>query len=191
MKSKHLIGAFAIAAAGFSLPASAQMTMPSLSSAYIGASLGQADLDFDCAGSTGCDTKDTAWRIFGGFQLNRTFSAELGYANLGEARFDDPVDPVTVEGTAWDLSAIGAIPIGPVSVFGRLGLYRAEVEASGPGGSADASSTGLLWGIGAQFDFTKNLGVRAEWQQYNDVEDDVGTKADVNVISVGVVWRFQ
>ena len=191
MKTKHLIGALAIAAASFSLPAAAQMSMPSLSSAYIGASVGKADLDFDCAGFTGCDTKDTAWRVFGGYQFSRHFSAELGYANLGEASFVDPVDPINVEGTAWDISAVGAFPVGPVSIFGRLGLYSADIEASGPGGSADASNTGILFGVGVQYDFNKNLGLRAEWQQYNDVEDDVGTKADVSVINVGVVWRFQ
>jgi OOP family OmpA-OmpF porin len=78
-----------------------------------------------------------------------------------------------------------------VSIFGRLGLYRAEVEASILGFSADADNTGLTWGLGVQYDVTKNLGIRAEWQQYNDVEDDVGAEADVRVLNLGLVWRFQ
>ena len=192
MKSKHLIGAFAIAAAGFSLPASAQMTMPSLSSAYIGASLGQSDADYDCEGAT-CDLKDNAWRIFGGFQLNRTFSAELGYANLGEASFDfGGGDTAVAEASAFDLSAIAAIPVGPVSIYGRLGLYRADIEVrEALFGTSEETSTGLLWGLGVLFDINKNLGIRGEWKQYNSMDVGGGEDVDVSVISVGVLWRFQ
>ena len=193
MKSKYLIGALAIAGAAFSLPASAQLSMPSLSSAYIGASLGQAEHKLDCEGFP-CDEKDNAWRVFGGFQLNRTFSVELGYANLGESTVDFGAgDTFHAEVTAWDLSAIGAIPVGPVSLFGRLGLYRATVEVREPllGLSSDDSNTGFVWGLGVMFDINKNLGIRAEWQQYNDVgSDDIG-EADVRVLNVGLLWRFQ
>ena len=191
MKRKYLIGALAIAGAAFSLPASAQLSMPSLSSAYIGAELGQSDADYDCGGAN-CDLKDNAWRVFGGFQLNRTFSAELGYANLGEANFDfGAFGSVTAEATAWDLSAIGALPVGPVSIYGRLGLYRAEVESRDTVlGTSDDSSNGLLWGLGVLFDINKNLGIRGEWRQYNGIESG-DEDADINVISVGVLWRFQ
>lgn len=191
MKSKYVIGALAVAAAAFSLPASAQLTMPSLSSAYIGASLGQSDADYDCEGAS-CDLKDNAWRVFGGFQLNRTFSAELGYSNLGEASFDfGGGDTVVAEATAWDLSAIAAFPVGPVSLYGRLGLYRAEVETRDAlFGTSDDSSNGLLWGLGVMFDINKNLAIRGEWKQYNGIESG-DEDADVNVISVGLLWRFQ
>jgi OOP family OmpA-OmpF porin len=193
MKSKYLIGAFAIAAAGLALPASAQMSTPSWSSVYLGASLGSADLDADCGGVVSCDTKDSSWRVFAGYQFNRHFAAELGYANLGEANFDfGPGDRITAEATAFDLSAVGMLPVGPVSIYGRLGLYRATVDIEDTlFGSSDNSNNGLLWGIGVQYDFTRNLAVRAEWQQYMDVEDDVGTEFDIKVLNIGVLWRFQ
>ena len=192
MKSKYLIGALAIAAASFSLPAAAQMSMPSLSSAYIGGSIGQSDADYDCEGAT-CDTKDSAWRIFGGYQVNRHFSAELGYANLGEATFDfGGGDTIEAEANAFDISVVGAFPVGPVSLYGRVGLYRADVEVrEALFGNTEESSNGLLWGVGVQYDVNKNLGVRAEWQQYNGMEVGGGEDVDVNVLSVGVLWRFQ
>ena len=192
MKSKYLVGVFAIAAAALAAPASAQMSAPSLSSAYIGGSLGQSELDLDCEGAS-CEKKDTAWRIFGGYQFSKHFSAELGYANLGEATIDfGPGDTVSAEGTAWDISAVGMLPVGPVSLYGRLGLYRADTELrdSLSGESADDTNTGVFWGLGLQFDISKNLGVRAEWQQYNDVGDGEG-EFDVRVLNIGVVWRFQ
>jgi OOP family OmpA-OmpF porin len=49
---------------------------------YVGASLGQSQVDVDCSGTTTCDDKDSAWKIFGGYQFNRNFSVELGYTDL-------------------------------------------------------------------------------------------------------------
>jgi OmpA-OmpF porin, OOP family len=192
MKTKYLAVAFAIAAASFALPTVAQVSAPSVSSAYVGGSLGQAELDLDCEGAS-CEKKDTTWRVFGGYQFHRHFSAELGYANLGEARVDfGPGDQFTAEARAWDISAVGILPVGPVSLIGRLGLYRANTELrdSASGESADDNNSGLLIGLGVQYDVTKNLGVRAEWQQYADVGHG-DTEFDVRVINLGVVWKFQ
>ena len=55
---------------------------------YIGGALGQAEQSDQCSSTApgvSCDNKDSAWKIFGGFQFSRYFAAELGYANLGEA----------------------------------------------------------------------------------------------------------
>ena len=190
MKAKYLLGALAIATAAFALPASAQ----SMSSVYIGGSLGQSDADVNCEGFA-CDTKDTGWRIFGGYQFNRHFSAELGYANLGKATVDfGGGDTFETEATAFDLSAVGAFPVGPVSIYGRLGLYRADIETSEPlfGINTEESSNGILFGAGVQWDFTKNLGLRGEWTRYDGLEACSDCeKVDVDVLSIGLLWRFQ
>src|SRR5256885_17262477 len=81
MNRKALIAITALSAAAFAAPAMAQMRAPSLSSAYIGGSLGQSKFKVDCGG---CDTKDTAFRLFGGYQFNRNIAAELGYTDLGK-----------------------------------------------------------------------------------------------------------
>jgi OmpA-OmpF porin, OOP family len=194
-KTKCFIAALGVAAAGFALPASAQMSMPTLSSAYIGGAFGKSDLDLSCEDTISCDNKDSAWRVFGGFQVSRHFSVELGYANLGEATFDFGAgDTASVEFSAWDLSAIGAFPIGPVSIFGRLGLFRASVEAREPlfGIDEEDTDTGLTYGVGVQYDVNKNLGVRAEWQRYNGVKVfGSDEKFDPSVINIAVLWRFQ
>jgi opacity protein-like surface antigen len=52
--------------------------------------------------------------------------------------------------------------------------------------SDDDSETGITFGLGLRYDFTRNLGVRAEWQRYQEVGDDL----DVDVMSVGVIWKF-
>src|SRR2546423_13418675 len=100
MNRKALIAITALSAAVFAAPAMAQMRMPSMSSAYIGASIGQSKIKDAC---NGCDDKDTAFKLFGGYQFNRTFAAELGYNMLGKAEGGGR----SIKATAWDLSALG------------------------------------------------------------------------------------
>jgi OOP family OmpA-OmpF porin len=130
---------------------------------YIGADIGQADFGAD---------EDTTFKLYGGYQINRHFAAEVGYGML--------YDKGGSEGTALELVAVGIFPItNQFSVYGKLGL--ASVEQDFPGGSDDG--TELTYGFGVQFDFTPKIGVRGQWQRYD-------TDREVDVLSVGVVFRF-
>jgi opacity protein-like surface antigen len=55
------------------------------------------------------------------------------------------------------------------------------LEAEGPGGSED--QTEITWGIGAQYDVTRNLGLRLQWQRYE-------TDDSIDFLSLGVLWKF-
>src|SRR5256885_12202113 len=46
---------------------------------------------------------DTAWKIFGGYQINRTFSVEVGYTDLGSVEFRTGASRLTLETTALEL----------------------------------------------------------------------------------------
>src|SRR5688572_1012302 len=83
LRNKSALAVIAFVAALASAPAAAQMGM---SSVYIGGSFGQSEVKDGCEGLGGisCDEKDTAWKLFGGFQLTPMFAVELGYADLGE-----------------------------------------------------------------------------------------------------------
>lgn len=167
---------------------------------YIGGALGQAKVDVDCTGATSCDDKDTSWRIFGGYQFNRNFAIEAGYIDFGEASASGPTPPfgttsVTQEATAFDVVAVGMLPLmDRFSVFGKLGFYRADTDVSvtntvlGSVSESD-SNTDLTFGVGVRYDFTRNLAVRAEWQRYSDVGIS-DLESDVDVFSLGVLWRF-
>ena len=162
MNKKWLVAM--LGAAAMSMSAGAIAQQQPASGWYVGGDVGQLDLeDAD---------KDTAFRILGGYQINRTFAAELGYAML--------YDKDNVEVTAWELVGIGSFPLANrFSVFGKLGFAMWEAEF--PGGDDDG--TDLTYGIGLQYDVSRNLGLRAQWQRY-DVE------ADADVLSVGLVYRF-
>jgi OmpA-OmpF porin, OOP family len=198
MKKSAFVAVVTLSSALVAPTAMAQMNM---SAFYVGAGVGQSKArDFCGGGGTGsCDDKDTAWKIFGGYQFTPNFAAEIGYANLG--KFKATLGPLTdeVKVTAWELSALGAWPIMQrFSVFGRLGLYRATAkEDTNFAGNFEHDNNNWTFGLGLQYDFTRNLGVRAEWQRYRKVGGgdvalgaDVGDKSDLDVLGVSALWRF-
>jgi OOP family OmpA-OmpF porin len=202
MKTIKALAAAAIAA--FSPPLFAQAGNGT--AWYAGASLGQAQADVDCSGTTSCDDKDSTWKIFAGYQVNRNFSVELGYSDLGAVTastpsfvlfpFVIPAANVKIESTVWELVGIGSLPVAErFSIFGKLGLYRADTDVGidfGASGSANQSdsNTDLTFGVGLRYDFARNFGVRAEWQRYMDISAGDFDKSDVDAMSLGVVWTF-
>jgi OOP family OmpA-OmpF porin len=174
MNKKWLVAMLGAMAMAMSAGAMAQQKMQD-TGWYIGADFGQTDLeDID---------EDTTWKILGGYKINRTFAVELGYATL----FDKSVSGIGVDVTAWDLVGVASFPIADkFSVFGKLGFAMWEAEATSvPGfGTVEDDGTDLTFGIGLQYDVSRNLGIRAQWQRY-DVD------ADADLMSIGLVYRFQ
>lgn len=161
MTKKWLVAPIAAAALAVSTGAFAQQRPEQ--AWYIGAELGQSDFGSE---------KDTAYKFLGGFQVNRYFGVEAGYGWL--------YDKNSSEVKALEALAVGTYPIGnQFSLFGKFGLASMDVKT--PGGSDD--STELTFGVGVQYDATRQLGIRAGWQRYD-------TDQEVDVISIGVVYRF-
>jgi OOP family OmpA-OmpF porin len=174
---------------------------------YVGLSVGQSkfkdactDLDPSSGFVGNCKDTDTAFKIFGGAHLTRNWGGEIAYVDFGKATADGTFlgSPTTartkVNGLAVD--ATGALPLGDqFAVFAKLGILAwhldSNVAISGFG-SASQSATGssLTYGIGAQFDFTKVFGVRAEWEHFDKVGDDSTGKSAIELGSIGIVYRF-
>lgn len=164
---------------------------------YAGIHIGQASAKDGCEGAgalgVSCDDEDTAFKILGGYQFNKNFAVELGYTDFGEVSGGGAVGNFSTEATAFELVAVGMMPLADrFSVYGKIGMYRADVDASGTGifGSVSESNTDLTFAVGVRYDFTRNLGVRAEWQKYQDVGGGDISESDVDVLSVGVIWKF-
>jgi OOP family OmpA-OmpF porin len=193
-KKALIVAALGVAAAA---PMLAQAQQAQERGGYLGLSAGRADYkDFcDQTGIAGsCDNADSAWRLFGGFQFNRNLSLELGYANLGAAGAGGPPE-ARYDVNAWDLVGVATIAMTPQ--FGLLlkgGLYHADVEVRGTvgpvTGNASDKNTGLTFGVGAQFLFTRNLGVRLEYQNYSGVGGPGTGEDDVSTVMAGVLWKF-
>ena len=162
MTKKWMTAMLGAAAMALSSGALAQMMTPSF---YAGVELGSSEV--------GSET-DTAMRIFGGFQFHPNIAAELGYGFL--------YDKGATEVTALELAAVGMYQVAPqLSVLAKLGFANVEVDA---GGFGSEDSTEILFGVGVQYDVTRNLGARLMFTRYTADRDDV------DVIGIQGIWRF-
>ncbi len=167
---------------------------------YVGAHIGQMTAKGSCDDFSGlpgvsCDDSDTAWKVLAGYQVNRNFAAELGYIDFGKVQASGPGGTASAEATAFDLVGVGILPVADrFSVYGKLGFYHGTVDAKVRTITlnADASddSTDLTFGFGGRFDLTTQFGLRAEWQRYSDVGGSDTGKSDIDVISLGAIYRF-
>ena len=182
-----------------SIIAAVLIAAPAAAQPYVGASFGQSDIKDFCDGVTGagvsCDDSDTAWRILGGYQFTPNVALELGYTNLGEAKASGPGGTVKAEATAIELVALGILPLADrFALYAKAGLYRGETEFRANTvlitGNETESNTDLTFGFGARFDITPRVALRAEWQRYTDMGGGDFGESDVDVISVGALFRF-
>jgi len=159
---------------------------------YAGLNAGMSDLNGACTGflpGTKCDDSDTAFGIFGGYQLNKYFGVEVGYTNLGKAKASSGGVTASVEAKGFGFSAVGTFPINPqFSLYGKLGTFLWDTD-SNLGGSDDGAD--LTYAIGVRWNFAKNLALQAQLQRYNDVGNSSTTgKSDIDIIGVGILFRF-
>jgi OOP family OmpA-OmpF porin len=171
---------------------------------YWGGSIGKSKA-YGCTGVTiSCNDTSAAWKIFGGYQVNRNFAAELGYTDLGKTKARGVVSGVNIdaktEKTAWELVGIGSIPVADrFSLYGKLGINNGKVKDSATGSAGGFTATapasaihkGPTFGFGAELGITQNIAVRAEWQRYKDMGGTNTGKSNVDVLGVGLLYRFQ
>jgi OOP family OmpA-OmpF porin len=191
---KHLIGV--IAALLVAAPAAAQQ-----GGFYVGGHFGYTSIDDEfCEGASTCDDEGTAWRLLGGYQVNPHIAIELAYTDLGEVSASGLVfgfdTRVAVEATAIELVGVGSLPLSDrFSLYGKAGVYRADTDAfvrvSGVGSATiSETNTDPTIGLGARLDVTQAVALRAEWQRYMDLGGgDIG-EDDVDVFTVGALFRF-
>ncbi len=149
------------------------------------------------------DNRDTGGKIFGGYQFNRYFAVEGGYFDLGKFGFTANTVPIgTLNGDikikGVNLDLVGMLPITEkFSAFGRVGVTRAEARDTFTGTglvrllrtSANQRASNAKYGMGLQYAFTDRLGMRAEVERYR-INDAVGNNGDIDLVSLGLVYRF-
>lgn len=198
MRNASNLAAAALAAAGlfFSAPAAAQF--------YLGFSFGRADVDqnlvipdlLDPGGTV--DGKDSAFKLFGGYQFSRNFALEVGAVDLGDMTYsgtfsNGPITgPVTggrVENGGLNISAVGVLPLGErLALFGKAGIFLWSSEATDVTGGvltiSEADGSDLSLGLGASVALTPRASLRAEWERFEM------SSSDVDLVSVGLAFSF-
>jgi OmpA-OmpF porin, OOP family len=185
---------------------------------YAGANLGRAAATIDDAriGSglavEGLTTNSIAdrdrhngYKVFGGYQLNRNFAVEGGWFDLGRYGYTATTTPagtlggdIRVKGVNLDL--VGLWPItDKFSAFARVGVTSARTSgnfaATGavvmPYASANPSrrAANVKAGLGLMYNFNESWAMRLEGERYR-INDAVGNKGDIDMVSVGLVYRF-
>ena len=130
---------------------------------YAGAELGSARFAGD---------DDTAFKLLGGYRFHRNVAAEGAWSQL--------FDKNGAEITAFELVAIGAFPVAErLAIIGKVGLANAYIESA----AIDQEKVELTYGAGVQYDFTRRLAVRGQWQRYD-------TEEKIDLLSIGVIVRF-
>jgi len=174
------------------------LSSAAMAQVYMGAAVGQSDIKIDCAGTTSCDKRDTGAKVYGGYMFTPNFGAEVAYADLGKvtATGSDPAlgsFSASGRGDGFALYGVALAPYDNFSVFAKLGIasIRAKVDVSSSflGSSSDSKTlTDFAWGLGAGYEFTKNVGARLEFERFRiKIVDE---KKDVDLISIGLTYRF-
>jgi len=144
---------------------------------YLGVNIGSNKMDV-----TGVDSS-TAYGILGGYSFNENVAAELSYNNLGSAKV--PSAGVDITGNVMGLAVVGSLPLNKdFSLLGKLGLASSTIEAQG---SSSRSKTDLTYGIGAQYNASKTVGIRLGYDSFKVGEPN---SKDSTLITIGAVFKL-
>ena len=158
---QHILAA-AILAACLAAPAAAQM--------YVGAGIGGSKTD----------STETSYKLYGGYQFTPNWGIELGYNDLGRY-LGSNIEAVTLAGT-------GTILMGPNwSLLGKLGATMNKAHFPGAGDHRN----GLLVGVGVGYSFTKNVGVRLEYEDFGKLTSNgTGNNSRGNNVGLSIKYSF-
>ncbi|MBT9465038.1 OmpA family protein [Hydrogenophaga sp.] len=218
MKSRHTFSALtlailSVAAMSASAQSSAQYQEPGFF--YGGVSAGESRAKVDEAGvannllgangpATGfsSDEKDTAYKLFGGYQFNRNIALEGGYYDLGKTSFSSTTPAGAFNNSTrrhgLNLDLVGTLPITErFSMLGRVGAAHGRTQSNYSGAGATAagvqgsrdSKTDVKVGLGVQYELNRSMWLRAEIERYRVKTASAG-RTNVDVVTVGLVFPF-
>ena len=168
---------------------------------YLGTAIGQATFkndDFRNLAET--DRKDTAFKLFAGYQFNPNFAVEASYLDFGDFTATDVYNgepdnfDYSVDGFGFAL--VGRLPIDAgFSVFGKLGLIAWDGDLKNDyvedgqrvSDSFGTDGTDPFYGVGVEY-VVNQVMVRAEFERYD--MSDLDSDLDVDLISASIGYRF-
>lgn len=145
---------------------------------YSGVGMGQSHID-----EGGCSDRDRAFAVFAGYDTNKYFGVETGYADFGRLEY---VGKVPLEATAPYLVAVGKIPIADnVAIYAKAGINHWSLEEpSAPLTAMDDSGTDATYGLGIQYRINDRFALRGDYSRL-----EVG-ELNIDAAQVQAVVRF-
>jgi len=149
------------------------------------------------------DRRDTAYRLFGGYQFNRNFAIEAGYFDLGRFGFTAATSNAStlaaqVRARGLNLDLVGTMPLSDRwSALARVGAAYARVRDDFSGTAVPAladpvarrNSTNVKAGVGLQYAFNPSFLVRAEAERYR-IDGPISRHTNVDTVSLSMVFPF-
>jgi hypothetical protein len=189
-------------ALGVSHSAAAQE--PDTSGFYIGAGLGQFDVQIDNLEGVGdvlqdLDADDSAWKIVLGWRFNPYIALEADYIDLGapNGNFDasGSSGQYEVDLAGFGAYAVGSLPLGIFELSAKLGYYFHDVDLHvdfdnvGPNNGnvfdSSNSSEALTYGVGVGITLFEHLNTKVEYEFFDIDEVD-----DAYALWLTGAWRF-
>jgi opacity protein-like surface antigen len=151
---------------------------------YIGGSIGRSNVKIDHIDVGGLrndfDANDTGYKLIAGIRPLDWLAVEASYVNLGKPEDTVNGQKIKADGDGISAFGVGFFPVGPVDIYGKVGLISWDSKVSG----LSKSGTDLAYGAGVQFRLL-SLSLRAEYEVFNADPFD-----DVNMLSIGVTYTF-
>jgi OOP family OmpA-OmpF porin len=174
--------AFAIVAAALAAAATAPARAEGL---YMGGDLGHPQYSNSVNGIGGGDDANNGGigaKIYGGYTLTPNFALEGSLFRLGHSHMGD----ATANTSGIALDGVGNYMFAPQwSLLGRVGVAEGRFSTS----FGDDSSAALKMGAGLQYDLTKQVALRLQYERYHFF-NAFDSKPNVGEFSAGVKLSF-
>ena len=153
---------------------------------YIGGNIGSANLD-----TSGFDKSKFGAGIYGGYGFSETWGIEstiFASSNLA--------DVGTITASAFTLAPTLRYNFSnDASVFVKAGVARGVASVKVNNSDRSFSGNGFVWGFGADYSMTDNLGLRLSYEtvsadlEYNRISA-TKSNADISFLSIGIHYKF-
>lgn len=162
--------------------------------------------------SSSVDNTDTGYKLGVGYQFTPYVAVEGGYVDLGKTKYS--YNATAAQGTATasgevkisgvNLSVVGILPVGAdFNLFGKVGVLVGQAKASyggtvnapgigawGAGTSGTKNQSAATYGIGASYNLTKEISLRAEYEWFDIKGIPATGDPDAKLFSLGVAYKF-
>ncbi len=153
---------------------------------YIAVNAGQSSTDtYNLSSKT-----DTGYSGVLGYQFNPYFGLEVQYTDFGSiTQLGNSPNKIT----GYGLNVVGTYPFNDEwSVFLRVGAADTTIKSVTYNSQnyGDISRNDVTWGVGGQYNFTPNWGLRVDYDSYGVGNSGSVPSATTGLASLGVVYKF-
>ena len=136
------------------------------------------------------DAKATTLRLRGGMHILDWLDAEM---HIVLPQDKDYSTNNKVKTSVVGLFAKPNYNVGPVNLYGLVGFAQSKMDFSGSLATGSQTESGVAYGVGVQYPFTRNLSGSIDYVQYLKKSNFGGVPLDVtnSAISAGVLYTFK